>query len=660
MVDFMTARPTIKKWMTKWIDADGKPPVSADQRHQELHDQMVACLKRLDHIDSQFEATRQILIDREALLIDREERLRQESEALGVHLEQAQQRVADRERLIEELNVQVRSHQEQLAALATTAQSAPATDAAEPPSPQPTDETAKAVAYRELRRAIAVTVERVMPAHATVLVVSRGDDRLLELGSRRGWHFPRAEDGRYLGYHPHDSAAAIAHLEELRASGAEYLLFPATARWWLDHYKEFTQHLETKYTAVPSFDDSCVIFALVDAAISCSAAPSTDDTDPYRELDAAIETFRAAFRRSPGILDWNSPLHLASRGTYHSAFSPPANGATLPYLDGTIDVVVCGPTDAERAEARRVAQRAVVCVDHDPPHAVAIEWIANGAASALDASIIIPCHNGAAITEACLGALTASLPRGFTGQIIVFDDASTDDTRQRLKAWTKRDARIRLKWRNTNGGFIEVCNRAAKDATGEYLVFLNNDTEPSPGWLTALLDTFRRFPRAGAVGGKLILPDGTLQEAGSVIFRDGSAANFMRGEANLAAPIISYVREVDYCSGALLATPRELFESLGGFDAHYRPAYYEDVDYCFRVRQAGGAVYYQPASTAIHREGASCGTDVTRGVKRYQLRNRHKFAQRWKTVLQRQPVRPADNDVSAWRALAEWRHADVP
>jgi GT2 family glycosyltransferase len=199
---------------------------------------------------------------------------------------------------------------------------------------------------------------------------------------------------------------------------------------------------------------------------------------------------------------------------------------------------------------------------------------------------------------------------------------------------------------------LDACNRAAKTATREYLVFLNNDTEPCQGWLTALLDTFRRFPNAGAVGGKLILSDGTLQEAGSVIFQDGSAANFMRGETNLESPLINYVREVDYCSGALLATPRRLFAELGGFDARYKPAYYEDVDYCFKVRRAGHRVYYQPASKVIHREGGSCGTDVTRGVKRYQVRNQKTFATQWKDALHKQPVRPPDGDESAWRALA--------
>jgi len=131
----------------------------------------------------------------------------------------------------------------------------------------------------------------------------------------------------------------------------------------------------------------------------------------------------------------------------------------------------------------------------------------------------------------------------------------------------------------------------------------------------------------------------------------------MRGERDLDLPSINYVREVDYCSGALLATPRRLFAKLGGFDTRYRPAYYEDVDYCFRVRQSRRAVYYQPASVVTHREGGSSGTDVTRGVKRYQVRHQKTFTERWTSTLEAHPVRPADGDEAAWRQLVAWRGA---
>jgi GT2 family glycosyltransferase len=184
------------------------------------------------------------------------------------------------------------------------------------------------------------------------------------------------------------------------------------------------------------------------------------------------------------------------------------------------------------------------------------------------------------------------------------------------------------------------------------LVFLNDDTMPQGRWLQALLRTFRRHPDAGAVGGKLIYPDGRLQEAGSLVFSDGSAANFGRESLMMEAPLYNYVREVDYCSAALLATPRKLFLEIGGFDKRYEPGYYEDTDYCFEVRNHGRRVYYQPEAVVVHTEGATGGTDLTSGAKRYQVVNHGKFARKWKDALKAQPKRPAQIDAAALYGLA--------
>ena len=137
-----------------------------------------------------------------------------------------------------------------------------------------------------------------------------------------------------------------------------------------------------------------------------------------------------------------------------------------------------------------------------------------------------------------------------------------------------------------------------------------------------------------------------------MVFRDGSAANFGRGDHDVDAPQYNVVREVDYCSGALLATRRALFEQIGGFDDRYRPAYYEDADYCFAVRQRGFRVYYQPECAVVHLEGASSGTDLSRGVKQYQVLNQAKFAEKWSGALSRQAPRPSDHDRTAWLTVA--------
>jgi hypothetical protein len=118
------------------------------------------------------------------------------------------------------------------------------------------------VQYQRLIHRIRGVVRAALPPNTTIIVASKGDDALLCFECRRGWHFPQTDTGVYAGHYPADSAAAIAHLEALRATGGDFLLFPQTALWWLEHYSAFGQHLEYRYRVVASRDDTCVIFAL--------------------------------------------------------------------------------------------------------------------------------------------------------------------------------------------------------------------------------------------------------------------------------------------------------------------------------------------------------------------------------------------------------------
>ena len=243
------------------------------------------------------------------------------------------------------------------------------------------------------------------------------------------------------------------------------------------------------------------------------------------------------------------------------------------------------------------------------------------------ASIIIPVFNQALHTLACLRALAEHPPRADC-EILVVDDGSSDSTGE----WMRQLPGLRYQRRAQNGGFIATCNEGAASARGEYLVFLNNDTVPQPGWLDALLATFDQHDDVGLVGAQLLYPDGRLQEAGGVVFSDGSAWNYGRFESP-ADPRFASLREADYCSGAALAVPRALFESVGRFDIRYAPAYYEDTDLAFAVRAAGKRVLYQPASRVVHLEGITSGTDTRTGPKAYQVRNRSIFLQKWEEVL---------------------------
>jgi GT2 family glycosyltransferase len=252
-------------------------------------------------------------------------------------------------------------------------------------------------------------------------------------------------------------------------------------------------------------------------------------------------------------------------------------------------------------------------------------------------SIIIPVYNNSGYTANCLEQLRRTVSYDLCDEVIVVDDASTDDTESLLGRWAAEDRRIKSIRNESNLGFIHSCNRGAKAATGDVLVFLNNDTLPQDGWLPPLVQVLQEQPKAGAVGGKLIYPNGTLQEAGGIIFTDGTGCNYGRNSEIPNSPLFNFLREVDYCSGALLATPRKLFLNLKGFDSYFAPAYYEDTDYCFRLREKGFRVFYQPESVIIHFEGVSSGTSIDAGIKSYQEINRLKFIERWKQVLKRQP-----------------------
>ncbi len=250
-------------------------------------------------------------------------------------------------------------------------------------------------------------------------------------------------------------------------------------------------------------------------------------------------------------------------------------------------------------------------------------------------SVIIPTYGKVWLTLRCLASI-AEFPPAAAIEVIVVDDASGDPALDRLR----RLRGLKLLTTPRNLGFIGACNHAAGFANGDFLLFLNNDTLVRPGSLDWLLALLRARPDAGAAGSKLLYPTGRLQEAGGIIWRDATGANYGRGD-DPRLPVYNYVREVDYCSGASLMVRRALFTELGGFDPHYAPAYYEDADLAFRLRARGYATLYQPRSEVVHIEGASHGTDLRSGIKAHQVVNRQRFLARWKPVLEARHM-PAD------------------
>jgi GT2 family glycosyltransferase len=259
---------------------------------------------------------------------------------------------------------------------------------------------------------------------------------------------------------------------------------------------------------------------------------------------------------------------------------------------------------------------------------------------ALPITVIVPARNRSVRLVPTMASVAAQRRR--PAEVIVVDDASTDATRRYLRHTAERYGWLKVMRNQSNMGYLPSVNRGAAAARGEILVFLNNDTILMPGWLVPLLRTSRSHPDAGVVGGKLLYPDGRVQEAGGVVFADGSAAKFGAFDPALTSPLYNFLRDVDYCSGALLATPRAVFEELDGFDPAYGPGYYEDTDYCFRTRESGRRVLYQPGSEIVHLEGATAGGDVSVGMKQHQVLNHRRFVERWSGVLATRPRRPPE------------------
>lgn len=238
-------------------------------------------------------------------------------------------------------------------------------------------------------------------------------------------------------------------------------------------------------------------------------------------------------------------------------------------------------------------------------------------------SIVIPVHNKFPVTYHCLAALLFAYNEA-DFEVVLVDDGSSDETAT-IESLVTGIVYLR---NETSQGFIRSCNRGAASARGEYIVMLNNDTEPTAYWLDELLFTFAQFDQVGLAGSKLLYPDGSLQEAGGIVWATGNPWNYGRG-GNASDPRFNYTRQADYLSGAAIMLSKRVWDQVGGFSEEYCPAYFEDTDLAFKVRAAGYKTVYAPLSVVYHFEGISSGTDVASGTKRYQEINRPKFKQKW-------------------------------
>ena len=255
-------------------------------------------------------------------------------------------------------------------------------------------------------------------------------------------------------------------------------------------------------------------------------------------------------------------------------------------------------------------------------------------------SVIVVLFNQAGLTHQALVALADQRDVAF--ETIIVDNCSTDDTSPMLD----RIAGAEILRNDENRHFLAAVNQAAAQARGRYILLLNNDAVVQDGALAAAIARLDCDPTIGAVGGRIVLGDGRLQEAGCITFGDGSTIGYGRGRDPDASEF-RFVRDVDFCSGAFLMIRAPLWRALGGFDSRYAPAYYEDTDLCLRLRQAGHRVVYDPAILVGHLEwGSSTGPDAATEQMR---RNQSVFlAQHRAALAGRPPPRSANLLVERW------------
>ncbi|MDP1845275.1 MAG: glycosyltransferase [Candidatus Moranbacteria bacterium] len=259
-----------------------------------------------------------------------------------------------------------------------------------------------------------------------------------------------------------------------------------------------------------------------------------------------------------------------------------------------------------------------------------------------EVSIIIPVFNKWQHTYNCLVSLKENIGKDISFEIIVIDNASADETPQLFE----KIKNVNYVRNIENLNFVIGNNQGIEKSRGKYIVCLNNDTYVFPGWLESLLATVKSDEKIGLVGSKLIYPDGQLQESGGIVWKNKKCANYGKFH-DPDSYEFNYLKDVDYCSAASIIVRRDVFRKLGGFDAIYRPAYFEDVDLAFRVRGKGFRAVYQPKSELIHFEGVTAGKDTQdkKSFKKYQEINKEKFFERWKDVLAKENFNDFENKV---------------
>jgi hypothetical protein len=444
-------------------------------------------------------------------------------------------------------------------------------------------------------RACREMVRMHVPHEDSILVVAKGDSALLDLYGRPASNFPQDERGQYPGFAFAHSAAAVAHLEVQRVRGNRFLLIPESAAWWIDHYSAFGEHLVNRYRVAADEREAGLL-------VDLGARRALEHGWP-RGLSDTLDRIATACGRQPAVLDWTD-LNMQPHLPCCNVFMPPDDNEGLPYLNGTVDVVLVADT-ARLGEARRVASLAVISLE----------------------------PNGGPRPDVAAVDVLAEEQLATPATLVIVDSTSPDET------WL---AHLREALDDEPGAELVVSSDPSTlvDAAGdaEVVAVVEDGVLPLPGCFTAARTAMAGGDRVGAVAVKLFAADGSLEAAGATIFADGSRAAVAAGSHDVAAPWHDYVRET--CWG-----PGLMFLGAPAIDKIERqralPAGATHAVWSSGLWAAGLRVVYQPAATAVRVVPASpTAAPVAAAI-----------AEAWGPALQSRLDAPVVLDDRAWREL---------
>jgi GT2 family glycosyltransferase len=248
-------------------------------------------------------------------------------------------------------------------------------------------------------------------------------------------------------------------------------------------------------------------------------------------------------------------------------------------------------------------------------------------------TIVVPVQNRLSLTQQCVEALVSGYGDREDVEVVVVDDGSTDGTQGFLKS----AAGVRMVCHAESAGFAASCNDGAAVGSGEYIVFLNNDTLGEDGWLDTLVAYADANPQAAIVGARLVYQNDTIQHAGIVFGADLIPRHVYRGFPR-EHPAVSRPRRFQAVTAACMLVRRSVFEEIEGFDTAFVNGF-DDVDLCLRTAELSGETHYCPESVVAHLEAATRGEDAN-----LFRRNANRYLERWRDRIRRDDLETYTQD----------------